>query len=225
MGFFDRFGAGGGDLTVELSAPESAAGGTVSGTVSFTAGKRPQNINGISVKLVCTLSQNVKGPQGVQRQSQQRELGVQQLAAPFQSNPGQRYDMPFQIAVPSDAPGSNRGTVDWRVATMCDIEGEIDDGAGAEVLIRGGAWGAQPQMQGGAAGTLEAMKQQAIAAHAAAVGGAILAPGTAVVAQWQDGNWYRARVSGFQNGMYGIDWDDAKLGASTWCAVHQVRPA
>jgi hypothetical protein len=56
-------------------------------------------------------------------------------------------------------------------------------------------------------------------------GGGVLAPGTAVMAQWQDGNWHRARVAGFQNGSYGIDWEDPKLGASSWCAPHQVRPA
>ncbi|MCC7536954.1 MAG: sporulation protein [Deltaproteobacteria bacterium] len=56
-------------------------------------------------------------------------------------------------------------------------------------------------------------------------GGAVMAVGARIFAQWQDGNWYAARVAAFQNGMYGVDWDDPKLGQSTWVATHQVRPA
>jgi hypothetical protein len=47
--------------------------------------------------------------------------------------------------------------------------------------------------------------------------------GTHVIAQWQDGNWHPGRVSAVQNGMIGVDWDNAKLGASTWVQTHQVR--
>ncbi|UJR86924.1 sporulation protein [Sandaracinus amylolyticus] len=50
-----------------------------------------------------------------------------------------------------------------------------------------------------------------------------VAIGTHVFAQWQDGHWHPARVVAMQNGVYGIDWDDPKLGQSSWVQPHQVR--
>ncbi|MFO0686790.1 MAG: sporulation protein [Sandaracinus sp.] len=47
--------------------------------------------------------------------------------------------------------------------------------------------------------------------------------GTHVVAQHPSGHWAPGRVAGLQNGMVGVDWDDPKLGASTWVGAHQIR--
>ena len=47
--------------------------------------------------------------------------------------------------------------------------------------------------------------------------------GMHVYAQWQDGNWHPGRVVAMQNGVIGVDWDDPKLGQSSWVQPHQVR--
>jgi hypothetical protein len=47
--------------------------------------------------------------------------------------------------------------------------------------------------------------------------------GSHVTAQHPSGQWYPGRIVQMQNGMIGVDWDDAKLGQSTWVHAHQVR--
>ncbi|MDQ3036850.1 MAG: sporulation protein [Myxococcota bacterium] len=59
--------------------------------------------------------------------------------------------------------------------------------------------------------------------HAKHAAGGALAIGTPVLAQSHDGHWHPARVVALQNGMIGVDWDDAKLGQSSWVQPQQVR--
>jgi hypothetical protein len=55
-------------------------------------------------------------------------------------------------------------------------------------------------------------------------GGGGFAMGQSVMAQHpQHGGWYPGKVVGMQNGMIGVDWSDAKLGASSWVQPHQVQ--
>jgi hypothetical protein len=48
--------------------------------------------------------------------------------------------------------------------------------------------------------------------------------GAAVTAQHANGQWHPARVAAHQNGLVGVDWDDPRLGASTWVQPQQVVP-
>jgi hypothetical protein len=53
-----------------------------------------------------------------------------------------------------------------------------------------------------------------------------IAPGTHVLAQWGgDGQMHPGRVVGFQNGMYGVDWDEPRLGATTYVYQQQLQLA
>ena len=47
--------------------------------------------------------------------------------------------------------------------------------------------------------------------------------GQQVQAQHPSGQWYLGRISAMQNGMIGVDWDDAKVGESCWVQPAQVR--
>jgi len=47
--------------------------------------------------------------------------------------------------------------------------------------------------------------------------------GSFVVALHPSGNWAPGRVTAMQNGMIGVDWEDPKLGASSWVGADQVR--
>ena len=53
---------------------------------------------------------------------------------------------------------------------------------------------------------------------------AALVVGARVIAQWQDGNWYGARIVATNNGLYGVDWEDPALGSSAWVQATQVMP-
>jgi len=48
--------------------------------------------------------------------------------------------------------------------------------------------------------------------------------GARVQAQHTNGQWYPGHVVAMQNGLLGIDWDDEKLGVSTWVQPQQVQP-
>lgn len=57
------------------------------------------------------------------------------------------------------------------------------------------------------------------------MGGAQVHVGMHVVAQHpQNGQWFGGKVVAMQQGMVGVDWDDAKLGQSTWVQMHAIRP-
>jgi hypothetical protein len=64
------------------------------------------------------------------------------------------------------------------------------------------------------------MPQQAMPQQKGSMGHSI---GAHVSAQHPNGNWYPGRIVAMQNGMIGVDWDDAKLGQSSWVQPHQVR--
>jgi hypothetical protein len=50
-----------------------------------------------------------------------------------------------------------------------------------------------------------------------------LGVGAPVLAQWTDGNWYPGTVVQMQGSMVGVDWEDPRLGASSWVQGHQAQ--
>jgi sporulation-control protein spo0M len=52
MGLFDRFGAGGGSVTLELGSTKTRVGDKLAGTLVFIGGKREQKIDGMQIWFV-----------------------------------------------------------------------------------------------------------------------------------------------------------------------------
>ncbi|MBI2571250.1 MAG: sporulation protein [Candidatus Schekmanbacteria bacterium] len=48
--------------------------------------------------------------------------------------------------------------------------------------------------------------------------------GSSVLAQWTDGNWYPGAIVQVHGNLFGIDWQDPRLGASSWVQAHQIQP-
>ncbi len=48
------------------------------------------------------------------------------------------------------------------------------------------------------------------------------AVGSMVQAQWQDGNWYPAKVIAEQSGMVGIEWANPAMGGAAWVQASQI---
>ena len=136
MGLFDAFGVGGGELAMQVQFPQVQAGGVLQGVVTFTAGRRAQQITNIKVTLNCTTQQFAPG----QPQAQQRTEAVAPatvLSGPFTTQPGGAYQFPFQIQVPPAAWSSQPNAVSYRLGASADIDGEIDPGAGQDIQVIG----------------------------------------------------------------------------------------
>jgi sporulation-control protein spo0M len=69
MGLLSAFGVGGGKLSIEPVASHVQAGGTLTGKIVFTGGKRPQNVTNIQVTLNCNVTNTVATPQGPQQRT------------------------------------------------------------------------------------------------------------------------------------------------------------
>lgn len=141
MGLFDAFGVGGGSLSIQVQSQQVEAGGVVQGAVVFTAGRRAQQITNVTVKLAC--SRQVPQASGQMMQETRDVVPPYALTGAFTTQPGQTYQFPFQLQVPPDAFGSAPNLVTWRVSANADIDGEIDPGAGLELMVHGHAY--QPQ--------------------------------------------------------------------------------
>jgi len=213
MGFFDRFGAGGGKLDIKPNSLEVHAGQQLSGSVQFIGGSRAQDVTNIMLRLTVELTEQVKGPQGVQAQTHAKDVcPAVQVAQAFQVQPGQTRDFPFHFQLPSTVPASHKGHAVYKLLVAADIAGEIDPGDAQEITVLAG--GAAAQQLG----------------YGVPMAGApmmMMPPppliGAKVYAQYHDGNWYPAQVVAIQNGVIGVDWIDAKLGSSTWVQPTQVR--
>jgi hypothetical protein len=147
MGLFDAFGVGGGDLSIEMQYAQAQAGGGLQGTVVFQAGRRAQQITNVSVKVTCTTHQ--PGPNGMQQHTQD-VVGPLQLAGAFQTQPGQRYTMPFQAMLPAGLFATTPNAVSYRVVANADIDGEVDPGAGMDLHVTGAPYMGQGMMPMGA---------------------------------------------------------------------------
>ena len=138
MGLFDMFGAGGGTLTIQLQASQVAPGQMVGGVVTFTGGKRPQNITSIKVRLYVTQQQpSVPGkpPAG---STTHDVVPEQTLSGPFQVQPGQACPFQFAFQLPPQMMAEVRGQVDYKISAAADIPGEVDAGATADIQLIGG---------------------------------------------------------------------------------------
>ena len=141
MGLFDAFGVGGGSLSLQVQSQQVEAGGVLQGAVVFTAGRRAQQITNVTVKLACSVQ--VPQASGQMMQETRDAVAPYALTGAFTAQPGQTYQFPFQLQVPHDALGTTPKLVSWRVSANADIDGEIDPGAGLELMVRGHAY--QPQ--------------------------------------------------------------------------------
>jgi hypothetical protein len=253
MGLFDMFGAGGGSASFQLQSPMVQAGQAVTGNIVFTGGKRAQQITRITLKMTQETRSMQMTNTGPQPHTQARDVvPAFQVAGGFQSTPGQPQAFPFQIPVPQGAPGTQAGQVTYHVRASVDIDGEPDPGASAEIQVVGGMQPqmqqpmmgqpmgmqqpmmGQPMMQQPMMGQPmgmqqpmmgQPMMQQPMGMQPQMMGGQMqIANGTHVLAQWGgDGQMHPGRVVGFQNGMYGVDWDEPRLGATTWVYQQQMQ--
>ncbi len=135
MGLFDAFGVGGGSLTLQVQSQQVQAGGAVSGLAVFTAGRRAQAVTRVTVKLTCT--RQVPQASGQLMQQTLDVVPALTVSGAFTSQSGQTYQFPFQFQVPADAYGSTPNLVTWRVSGNVDIDGEVDPGAGVELMVHG----------------------------------------------------------------------------------------
>ena len=141
MGLFDAFGVGGGSLSIQVQSPQVQAGAVVYGAVVFTAGRRAQQVTNVTVRLTC--AHQAMQASGQMQQQTQDVVPAFALTGAFTTQPGQTYQFPFQLQIPPDAFGSAPNLVTWRVSGNADIDGEIDPGAGMELMVMGAQF--QPQ--------------------------------------------------------------------------------
>lgn len=128
MGLFDVFGAGGGTLTLQLQAMQVAPGRTAFGVVTFTGGKRAQNITSIEVRMTMTVALPTvpgKPPAGSQVTNVVPE---QTLSGPFSVAPGEVCPFQFSLQLPPQMQAEVKRQIDYRVSASADIPGEVDAG-------------------------------------------------------------------------------------------------
>jgi sporulation-control protein spo0M len=152
MGFFDKFGAGGGTVTVQIQVPQAAAGSMMRGTLTFTGGKRQQTITALMVWLTRGKSTNINLAKGGtdERDGGSAPIGDKHtLASQFVAEPGKEYRLPFELPIPTMIMNSRSIDVNgqagpilqhYRVWGTADIPGEIDKhGHSDDFEVTGGA--------------------------------------------------------------------------------------
>jgi hypothetical protein len=215
MGLRDAFGVGGGTLELRLEGGTVAPGGTLRGTATFVSGRRAQTISAIKLRFVVDErpapsvppSDRDATPRTHRAPASRDVIPEQAISGAFVSEPGQTYVRAFELEAPSHAQPSARSVRDYRVIASADVEGEIDPRASAEVVVD----------------RRRASRPSATTTDER-IGEMIASIGAFVLGRWQDGNWYAGRVVATQNGYVGIDWDDARLGASSWLLPSEIRP-
>jgi len=150
MGLFDAFGVGGGSLSIQVQSPQVQAGGVLYGAAVFTAGRRAQQVTNVTVRLTC--ARQAMQASGQMQQQTQDVVPAFALTGAFTAQPGQTYQFPFQLQIPPDAFGSAPNLVTWRVSGNADIDGEIDPGAGVELMVAGAQYQAQGMVPMGGPG-------------------------------------------------------------------------
>jgi hypothetical protein len=241
MGLFDMFGAGGGTASIRVDSPMVAQGGVVSGQIIFTGGSRAQQVTKVTLRVSQSHKTMKMTPNGPQQHTESRDVVPNfQVAGSYTTTPGQPQAFPFQINIPAGAPPSVPGQVTYSLHAGIDIPGEIDAGAHQEITVTGGAMGMAQPMMGQPMGMRQPMMGQPMGMQQPMMGQPMgmqqpmmgqpmmqqpLGIGSAVMAMWQDGQLHPGRIVGQQNGMFGIDWDEPHLGASTWVHPGQVQPS
>lgn len=153
MGLFDKFGAGGGKVTIDLQTTQAVAGGVINGTITFTGGKRPQKVTALLVYLTKgsgTEINLVKGTVDETQGSTGRLPYGENLVVTgeFAVEAGKVYGpypfaLPIQTQIMSSRPIVNGqpGPImqTYRVWGTADIPGEIDKhGQSGNFEISGG---------------------------------------------------------------------------------------
>jgi hypothetical protein len=134
MGFFDRFGAGGGSISIE-AALQTQVGAAYAGTVVFTAGKREQVIEGMKVWFV-------------KIEDSGESILYAPTAIPVKDTirPGEVKRFAFEVVVPKVAEISINGQVvaqRFGVRASLDIPKEIDPQGKLDGLAIAGGLAAQ----------------------------------------------------------------------------------
>jgi sporulation-control protein spo0M len=144
MGLLERFGKGGATVAVELTAPVGQAGGSLSGHVVVTGGKRVQHIGGVKVWLAQTTSINlVTGTTDAVNDMKTRPRAVEMQ---FEVQPGASQRVPFELELPKLLPSSRLKVngepgaklIEYAVCASADIKGQIDPQGKTSVEIAGG---------------------------------------------------------------------------------------
>jgi hypothetical protein len=123
------------------------------------------------------------------------------LAGAFDWKDGAPVSFPFRLSIPADAPATDAGFAHRAVALAC-LRGEGDVVAWAPIVVRDAV---------------------VPATRAIPVVTPIELPGRAVLAQWIDGKWYPARAVATKGDRVRVEWNDRRLGQSSWLDPDSVR--
>jgi hypothetical protein len=138
MGLLDKFGKGGGTVTVDIDATAAAAGSTMTGKITFTGGKRAQKITALIVWLTRGTGTNINLGKGEVKETDGGTAPIGPkvtVTGPMQAEPGQVYTFPFAIQIPTSVMNSRTMDINgqpgpimqtYRVWGTADIPGEID---------------------------------------------------------------------------------------------------
>ena len=152
MGLFDKLGAGGGTVTVDIETTAAAAGTAMRGTITFTGGKRAQKITSLLVWLTRGSGTEINLVKG---EVESNDGGTAPIGAklavtgPLTAEPGAAYTFPFELPIPGTVMNSRSMDINgqpgpimqlYRVWGSADIPGEIDKhGQSGDFEITGGA--------------------------------------------------------------------------------------
>jgi hypothetical protein len=128
MGDVRALGVGGGVLRLELAARVAPAGGALAGKVVFVAGKRPEQVRSLTLRLYFT--------DGASGAAELDIVPVIDLSGPFVTEPGRTYGFPFSLTLASTAhQGPTRPGQRYALQAVADIPGAIDARSELEVEI------------------------------------------------------------------------------------------
>ena len=128
MGILRALGVGGGELKLELVSATASAGGALAGKAVFVAGKRPEEVRSLRLRLFFD-----EGDPGV---GERDIVPVIDLSGPFVTEPGRTYGFPFSLTLPATAfQGRARPGVRYVLQVTADIPGAIDARVELEVEI------------------------------------------------------------------------------------------
>jgi hypothetical protein len=176
-----------------------AAGQVLGGTVTFTGGKRSQQVTNIVVRFVAESRAEAKPGQPPPASQTKPVVPELVVTGAFQTQPGTPHSFPFQFQLPPQLAPEIKGQLDYKLTASVDIPGEADAHAVADLQVLGGMAPAMPKM------------------------GPMLGIGARVTAAHPMGGWHPGTIVAEQAGNFGVDWDDAKLGQSTWVPSQQVQ--
>lgn len=126
MGDLRALGVGGGELRLELASNAVPAGGALLGKATFAAGKRPEEVRSLTLRLSFT------SPGAA-------ELDIVpaiDLTGPFVTEPGRTYAFPFSLTLAASAyQGPARPGQRYALEAAADIPGARDARCVLEVEV------------------------------------------------------------------------------------------